>query len=362
MTIPKDTIWPIERHTVVKHQILKNYLQAWFPILSKYKSRIIYLDGYSGPGRYSKGEPGSPIVALKVASEHRARLTGEIVFFFIDEDKDRIDNLRQEVAKLDLPKNFETYIEHGEFGKVIGNAIAELEKNDKNLAPTFAFIDPFGFSGLPFNLVSRILKFSSSEVLINFMVDSINRFIEHPEEKTREHIVQLFGAAEVSNILTSSGNRVWALRDLYQKQLRTTATFVRFFEMADEHDRTIYYLFFASNNALGHQKMKEAMWRVDSEGDFRFSDSTDPNQTTLFRADHTESLLNRLVKRFGSSSLDVSIIRRYVLDETEFIEKHMGDSLRFGEDNGTLVVKTQKVDGSKRKKRTFPDGAIVTFN
>ncbi len=361
MTIPKDTAWDIEPHTIVKHEILKNYLQAWFPILSKYKSRIIYLDGFSGPGRYSKSEPGSPIVALTTALEHRATLTGEIIFFFVDENKDRIDNLRQEVTKLILPKNFKIYIEHGEFEKVIGDAISELENNGKNLAPTFAFIDPFGFSGLPFNLVNRILKFSSSEVFINFMVDSINRFIEHPEEKTREHIVQLFGTTEVNNILTSSGNRVRALRDLYQKQLGMTADFVRFFEMADNHDKTIYYLFFASKNALGHQKMKEAMWRVDSEGDFRFSDSTDPNQTTLFRADHTESLLKRLAKRFGSSSLDVSVIKRYVLDETEFIEKHMRNSLKFGEVNGTLLVKTQKADGSKRKKGTFPDGTLVTF-
>ena len=311
--------------------------------MSKSKNRIIYLDGFSGPGRYSKGEPGSPIVALTTALEHRATLTGEIIFFFIDEDKDRIDNLRQEVAKLILPKNFKTYIEHGEFEKVIGDAIAELEKNGKNLAPTFAFIDPFGFSGLPFNLVSRILKFSSSEVFINFMVGSINRFIEHPEEKTREHIVQLFGTTEVSKILTSSGNRVMALRDLYQKQLGITADFVRFFEMADDNDRAIYYLFFASNNALGHQKMKEAMWRVDSEGDFKFSDSTDPNQTTLFSADHTESLLKRLTKRFGSSSLDVSVIKRYVLNETEFIEKHMRNSLKLGENNGVLLVTNQSI-------------------
>jgi hypothetical protein len=194
------------------------------------------------------------------------------------------------------------------------------------------------------------------------MVDSINRFIDHPDDKTREHVIQLFGTTEVSKILTSPENRVWALRDLYQKQLKTTAKFVRFFEMTDKSDRIIYYLFFASNNPLGHQKMKEAMWRVDSEGDFRFSDSTDPNQTTLFRADHTESLLKRLIKRFGPSSLDVSVIKRYVLDETEFIEKHMRNSLKFGEENGILLVKTQKVNGSKRKKGTFPDGTLVTFN
>jgi three-Cys-motif partner protein len=93
MATPKDTVWDIEPHTLAKHQILKNYLQAWFPILGKYSSRIIYLDGFSGPGRYSKGEPGSPIIALMTALDHKSILWGEIFFFFIDDRKDRTDNL-----------------------------------------------------------------------------------------------------------------------------------------------------------------------------------------------------------------------------------------------------------------------------
>ena len=40
----------------------------------------------------------------------------------------------------------------------------------------------------------------------------------------------------------------------------------------------------------------------------------------------------------------------------------MRNSLKFGEENGTLLVKAQKADGSKRKKGTFPDGTLVTFN
>ena len=362
MATPKDTIWDIERHTVIKHQILKNYLQAWFPILSKYKSRIIYIDGFSGPGRYSKGELGSPIIALTTALEHKTALTGEIMFIFIDEDTARIDNLKQEVAKLKLPTNFKTYIEHGEFEKVIGNVISDIEKNGKQLAPTFAFIDPFGFSGLPFDLVSKLLNFQSSEVFINFMVDSINRFVNHPEEKNKEHIIQLVGIAEISEMLSASSDRISTLRDVYQKQLKTVAKFVRFFEMQDDHDRTIYYLFFGSNNSLGHLKMKEAMWKVDSEGDFRFSDKTNPDQATLFSADHTQSLLKIMKSRFGSVCLNVLEIRKFVEDETVFLAKHMKESLRFGEENGLVAVNPQKVDGTKRKKGSFPDGTLVTLN
>ena len=64
---PKDTIWPIEPHTCAKHQILRKYLDAWLPILGTYNKRIVYIDGFAGPGEYKGGEPGSPIIALEAA-------------------------------------------------------------------------------------------------------------------------------------------------------------------------------------------------------------------------------------------------------------------------------------------------------
>ena len=31
MTVPSETIWPLDPHTAAKHEILKLYLQRWFP-------------------------------------------------------------------------------------------------------------------------------------------------------------------------------------------------------------------------------------------------------------------------------------------------------------------------------------------
>lgn len=76
-------VWPLEPHTRAKHEILRRYLAAWFPILSKWSGRIIYLDGFAGPGVYSDGEDGSPVIALQTAVDHvmRPRFK-EIVFLF----------------------------------------------------------------------------------------------------------------------------------------------------------------------------------------------------------------------------------------------------------------------------------------
>src|ERR1700678_3953596 len=83
VAIPETTIWQIEPHTAAKHIILRKYLDAWFPILAAYNSRVVYVDGFSGPGRYTGGEPGSPVIALESALTHRANLRGELVFLFI---------------------------------------------------------------------------------------------------------------------------------------------------------------------------------------------------------------------------------------------------------------------------------------
>jgi len=51
MTTPKETLWDIDPHTTAKHEILQRYMKAWFPILGSYHHRIVYIDGFAGPGR-----------------------------------------------------------------------------------------------------------------------------------------------------------------------------------------------------------------------------------------------------------------------------------------------------------------------
>lgn len=65
MAKPTETVWRIEAHTNAKHRILRGYLDAWLPIMSANNGRLVYIDGFAGPGVYADGEPGSPIIALK---------------------------------------------------------------------------------------------------------------------------------------------------------------------------------------------------------------------------------------------------------------------------------------------------------
>ena len=63
----------------VKHQLIHDYLNGWFPKLGLSNSRIIYFDTHAGRGEYRTGESGSPIVALETFLNHnfRDRILGD---------------------------------------------------------------------------------------------------------------------------------------------------------------------------------------------------------------------------------------------------------------------------------------------
>src|SRR5262245_60462769 len=72
-------------------------------------------------------------------------------------------------------------------------------------------------------LIKRLLTKNKCEVLITLMVDSINRWLTHPDEQILAHIVEAFGTEEALKIAFGTGDRADALKNLYLQQLRNIA-------------------------------------------------------------------------------------------------------------------------------------------
>lgn len=362
MPVPTETLWIMEPHTRAKHEILRRYLGAWFGIMGRTNPRIVYFDGFSGPGRYKGGEEGSPLISLKLALEHHSKNNlREGTFVFIEERKDRVEHLINEINCLAIPQSFHVNVQQNQFEDTLANILDHLDKTGAKIAPTFAFIDPFGFKGAPYKLVKRLLNNSKTEVFINIMADSINRFLDHPDQQITQHITDLFGTPKVLQVIQGNGDRIKQLRELYQKQLEDCAKFVRYFEMRDDNNRPIYYLFFATNNRLGHAKMKVAFWKVDRSTGFRFSDATNPDQLVLFEMDPSAEIAHDLVKKYRGQQVSVAIIKTYIEDETPYIESHLKKALRVLEDQGELCAEPCKQNGEKRRKHTFSDDVVLAF-
>jgi len=285
----------------------------------------VYIDGFAGPGIYSGGEEGSPIIAVKEAIQHPAKIKAQMVFLFIEANPERHAVLEKQVESITLPPNITVRCLQGRFDEKLTEVLNYLTEQKKYLAPTFAFIDPFGFSHTPFSVVKRLMQNKSCEVLITFMYEEINRFLNHPDQP--ENYDALFGCAQWRDAIPMQGsqNRKQFLHDLYRDQLHKDAgiDYVRSFEMINRGNRTDYFLFFGTKNIEGLKKMKAAMWKMDEAGNFAFSDTTNMNQQLLFENNPDYGALKtQLVTKFKGKVVPVELIEKYVLTETPFRETH----------------------------------------
>jgi three-Cys-motif partner protein len=364
MSKPLGTVWNLEAHTAKKHEILRRYFEAWLPIMASWNGRVVYIDGFAGPGQYSLGEDGSPIVVLKAARDHTYPIRGELVCIFVEDDPERYRHLKSLLDSLSptLPSRIKWEAVKGRFDEHLTVTLNVIEAQKKTLAPAFVFIDPFGFSHTPFRTVSKILGNSRCEVLVNFMYEEVNRFISLEEHA--DNFDKLFGTPDWRRVrsLSDPSQRRKAIHDIYLKQLKTSATYVHSFEMLNQGNSTDYFLFFATNNLKGLEKMKEAMWKVDDTGSFQFSDHYDARGLmSLFSAQpNIAPLRDAILRAFAGRQISIEKLQEWVIAETEFLPKHLKRPvLAPMEDAGELSVVSP---APKRRKGTFSDGTILKFS
>lgn len=365
MTEP--AIWNAEPHTLKKHEILRRYLEGWFPILGRTRARVLFLDAFAGPGIYSGGEPGSPIVAMTTLLEHAAFKSlseCEFEFMFLEPRPDRFEILEREVAKTleffkPVPPNVQVVTRNVTFDEGASEILAAIAQQRSSSAPTFAFIDPFGFSDTPLDLICRLLDFDGCEVLFTFMFNHINWFVE--KESVAGHLQALFGTDGFRVAGSKQGeDRKRYLRDLFRAQLMQACGFkyVTSFEMVNQQGNTIYFLFHGTRNLRGLEVMKDALWKADPGGGIKFLDRFD-GQEVLFGGATVDvtPLRSALLSNFSGREVAVEEIRDYVLTETPFNKSHWNQKvLKPLEKEGIISVATPR-----SRRFTFPSGTRVRF-
>ena len=355
--------WAIEPHTVAKHRILEAYLRAWFPILSRGGfPRVIYIDGFAGPGRYAEGQLGSPILALRALAEQTIDLPSDFEFHFVEKDPAIVISLNAQLKSLrdsgGIPKSANIHV-HAEmsFEEAYETELRPQLTQYAN-APAFALVDPFGWTGIPMEIIGDLLKRPHTEILLNFMFEEINRFLAH--EAQPDNFDALFGFTGWRRCCEIIGReRTRCIHDSYRDQLHAVAgaRYVRSFEMRNERGLIDYFLFFATNSLKGLEKMKEAMWRVDPAGGFSFSDATNPAQVALFAAEPDRGLLQRLlVARFSGRRVKRGDVEKFVLESTPFLATHYKVVLKLLEANEGLSAINAP---PQRRPGTFADPDLL---
>ena len=361
-----STLWEAKPHTLAKIEIVRRYLFLWFSILGTKprNKRLVYIDGFAGPGRYSNSEQSSPVAALQAAKaaieRPGAKLNDvEFSFLFVEKRKDFVENLRSVVAVGVWPANINWDTETGSFEEKVGGVLDELRRQGQQLAPTFAFIDPFGATGLPFRVVAEILSYPSCEVLLNLDSDGISRLISAQEfEKNQKNLDELFGDQSWQQLDPSMPmtKLAAAVLSLYKQKLRALrdVRYVFPFAMNTRQGQINYHLVFASQHPIGLEKMKEAMKAVDKTGSYSFSDDS-VGQEFLFDLDAPTEWSAKMQAALGGAWRPYADYRDYALNETPFMNpKAMLEHLKHA---GKIQVSWR----GEPAKRGFPEEKISSI-
>lgn len=323
------TVWPAEPHTRAKHKILKAYLDAWMPILSRQAGKlptrssvIRYIDGFAGPGVYEGGEKGSPILALESALHHAAAFPVPIEFTFIEADEARCASLSAELSRhwLQTRESSKVIVRQpvcGECETVLLQMLGDAEQRKDRFGPALAFLDQFGYSAVPMSLIARVLAHPQCEVLTYLFWRDLDRFISDPGKHAG--ITRAFGSDGWKPAIDMpGGDRARFMLDLYIHSLkeRAGAAFVWPFSMLDHNGKLLYWLFFCTNSVQGLREMKRAMWKVDDTGSFTFSDAIGEGQMTLLTSYDQQWLAEHMKKCLIGRTMTVEEVDLFSLTET----------------------------------------------
>lgn len=356
-----STLWPIGPHTQGKHLVLRGYLDAWFPILSRYNERILFIDGFAGPGAYEGGEDGSPVIALRSLIEHHARdsIAAEIVYLFIERDERRAAHLKDLVDGLaeQLPPNAKVSVTEGSFDEAMTEALDALDAQQAHMAPALVMIDPFGIKGVPLDVIGRILRTPKCEVYISFMYENMNRFLSTDE--FAPHLDSLFGTdAWREGLELHADDRRRFLYSLYADQLREAgADHVLHFDLYEE-GRLVYGIFFATQHERGADVMKQSIWKVAPEGGFAFRGTRSPQLRLEVEEPDFAPLRAQIIAQFGGRGwVSVEKLKSFV--SSDRCDYHSGHLKKRALRELELARQLEVDETTRKRRRTYPDGCRI---
>ena len=343
-----DTVWAMEPHTVGKHKILKEYLQAWLRILAQRNtllSELLIIDGFAGPGIYQDGEIGSPIIILETIRtfKEEPRFTDtKVDVVLIEEDSKRFAVLVGEIQsrQFDAMPGLQLTIINDSFD---GQLDQILSQRSKWATPCFAMIDPFGIRGVSIDHIANVMTDEMSEVYITYMQEFVNRFRGHAHFE--EHLNSFLGSDE------------WKSEDsllpYYAKCLRSAGCkHVLSFDLY-QGNKYKYSIYHGTKSLRGCERMKQAIWKHCPMGDFKFVGS---NLSSLgFGVDESsisELIWQQLLGEFGGKEVAFKTVERFMQsDQTPF---HPGQLTKYTlvpkEKEGVLVVNRPNGAGRSMKK------------
>jgi len=335
---------PIQAH---KHALLKRYLGAWYPKLSSWNGRVLYMETHAGRGVHESGDLGSPLIALDSLLGHslkdRILNRSEIHFYLMELKPEYVATLKEVVSTRSTHPNIRIHVDHCDFAAKLRSEIDRMKGTGMRMVPAFVFVDPFGYQ-IPLDLVKGILAFPSCEIMMNFMAQPVARAVR---DATKAGLLNtLYGSDE--------WRRAEGISDFEAQKAELTRLYeqvvgAKWTTKLRLTDRTDYTLLHFTNNDEGRREMKKSVWAVTEKfgkggaGHLLFRDN--PEQGLLIELEPDLTSLREAFKdRFRGMSFKYADAAQWLLSQ-DFLDKHLHAVLNEGRKSGWLETDYKKPFG-----------------
>lgn len=313
-----------------KHTILRRYLGGWYPILARWHGRIAYIDCHAGRGRHLTGQAGSPLLALQELLDHKMRqrilIRTEAVFLFFERDEHNACLLEAEIDNLrPLPPQVRVDVKCKDYDEELRTVIGSIRSGTRTIAPTFAFVDPYGFK-ISMGTLNDLLSFPRTEVLINFMYRYVDMAVS--QDSQNANLDSLFGCRHWRGLRQITDPRERAKESIKLFGSRLMAQYVTRMHMLGSNNALKYVMLHATNHEAGRDLMKAAMWATAPDGSFSAFERDNPDQGVLLVAEpDLNPFEDALWTEFAGRSVQMRDVYNW-LRGGSYLESHLHAVLR----------------------------------
>jgi three-Cys-motif partner protein len=237
--------------TYLKHFFLERYLERVAYNIGSFADEFVYVDGFSGPWRSTDQEfaDTSFVIAINKLREVRQGLAAihrnpKVRCIFVEKDPAAYQALADATRQFG---DIQIKTLNADFESAIQEILRAIGPN----AYSFVFIDPTGWTGFGLRQIAPLLR-GRGEVLVNFMFDHINRFLETPSPNVSFN--ELFGGPGWESAIAAGEAREDAIINLYRERMKAIGGFAYVTStriLKPIAERSYFYLVYGTRHPKG---------------------------------------------------------------------------------------------------------------
>lgn len=286
----------IDEHSVVKHEVLQEYLKNYVRILASHPRskglKLTVIDGFAGGGIYTDWNGherlGSPLLMIEGVKEgHRLAIAERLAkgvpgqysldaqFHFVEIETESCAVLKRTLSDRSVPfgEGTNVQVHHASFGNFLDQLI-RVVKNHQRAGRSLIVLDQYTYSQVCFDWVRRILaELPSAEVIVTFMLDDLVNFLGKNtniaslrSSLAKAGLAELIDAERLLNIKEADANWRRVIQTLLADKIRQAsgAAFMTPFYIIRAKSNRGYWLLHFAGELRANQEMKRIHWELQN--------------------------------------------------------------------------------------------------